>query len=55
LDATNDVYLIIEIDQHIHDFDRVWYPGSNQFNIGWYNFAAGGDVFKPYFYCNTVC
>ena len=47
LDPVNDVYLIIEIDQHIHDFDRVWYPGSDQFNIGWYNFAIGGDDLNP--------
>ncbi len=47
LDPVNDVYLIIEIDQHIHDFDRVWYPGSDQFNVGWYNYAIGGDDLNP--------
>lgn len=47
LDAANDIYLIIEIDQHIHDMGRVWYPGSNQFTVGKYDFAAGGDDLNP--------
>ena len=47
LDADNDIYLIIEIDQHIHDFGRVWYPGSSQFNIGWYDYSIGGDDLNP--------
>ena len=46
-DPANDLYLIIAIDQHIHDFDRVWYPGSSQFTIGHYNFALGGDDLNP--------
>tara|TARA_B100000029_G_scaffold516765_1_gene633865 strand:- start:14530 stop:22938 length:8409 start_codon:yes stop_codon:yes gene_type:complete len=46
-DPANDIYLIIAIDQHIHDFDRVWYPGSSQFTIGHYNFALGGDDLNP--------
>ena len=47
LDPANDIYLIIEIDHHIHDFDRVWYPGSSQFTIGQYSFALGGDDNNP--------
>lgn len=47
LDPANDIYLIISIDQHIHDFDRVWYPGSSQFTIGQYDFALGGDDLNP--------
>jgi len=47
LDPDNDTYLIIAIDQHIHDFDRVWYPGSSQFTLGQYNFALGGDDTNP--------
>ena len=47
LDPANDEYLIISIDFHIHDFDRVWYPGSSQFTVGQYNFALGGDDNNP--------
>lgn len=48
IDAINDIYIIIEIDQHIHDFGRVWYPGSNMFNIGIYdNSYDGGDDLNP--------
>ena len=47
LDPVTDTYLIITIDHHIHDFDRVWYPGSSQFTVGHYNFALGGDDNNP--------
>jgi len=43
----DDIYLIISIDFHIHDFDRVWYPGSSQFTVGQYDFAQGGDDLNP--------
>jgi hypothetical protein len=46
-DPANDEYLIISIDQHIHDFGRVHYPGSSQFTIGQYDFALGGDDNNP--------
>ena len=47
IDPANDTYLIISIDQHIHDFDRVYYPGSSQFTVGKYDFALGGDDLNP--------
>ena len=47
LTPADDVYLIISIDHHIHDFDRVWYPGSSQFTIGQYDYALGGDDNNP--------
>jgi len=47
LTPADDIYLIISIDQHIHDFDRVWYPGSSQFTIGQYDFSMGGDDNNP--------
>ena len=47
LTPADDTYLIIAIDFHIHDFDRVWYPGSSQFTIGQYDFAMGGDDNNP--------
>ena len=47
LDPVNDIYLIITIDFHIHDFDRVWYPGSSNFTVGQYSFALGGDDNNP--------
>ncbi len=33
VDPVNDIYAITVIDQHIHDFGRVWYPGSYSFSI----------------------
>lgn len=48
VDAVNDIYAITVIDQHIHDFGRVWYPGSDQFTIGQYdNSYNGGDDLNP--------
>ena len=47
LTPADDIYLIISIDFHIHDFDRVWYPGSSQFTVGHYDFALGGDDNNP--------
>ena len=47
IDPANDTYIIISIDQHIHDFDRVYYPGSSQFTVGQYDFALGGDDLNP--------
>jgi hypothetical protein len=47
LDPATDTYLILEVDQHIHDFGRVWYPGSSTFQVGKYDFALGGDDLNP--------
>ncbi len=48
VDADNDIYAITAIDQHIHDFGRVWYPGSNLFNISQYDASIyGGDDLNP--------
>ena len=47
LDPATDTYVIITIDQHIHDFGRVWYPGSDIFQIGQFDAALGGDDLNP--------
>jgi hypothetical protein len=49
VDAVNDVYAITVIDQHIHDFGRVWYPGSFSFSISQWNDGSSSAGSNPAF------